>query len=252
MEIKNLSFAYGDHLVLDGVSFSVPRGKVTTVLGSNGSGKSTLFCLMTKNLNAQGGDILLEGKRITDIPLKEYARQVSIVNQTNSVSGDVTVERLVSYGRTPFLSFLKRPGEEDERLVDWAMEITDVAKYRSHAVAKLSGGQRQRVWIAMALAQNTGLLLLDEPTTYLDIRYQVQILNLIRRLNSEFGITIVMVLHDVNQALAYSDEVIGLKDGRIAAFGEAAAVVTPELLEEIYGIRLEVVESGGRRFVLQA
>jgi iron complex transport system ATP-binding protein len=161
------------------------------------------------------------------------------------------VEKLVGYGRTPFLSFLKRPGDEDERLVNRAMEITDVAKYRDVAVANLSGGQRQRVWIAMALAQNTELLLLDEPTTYLDIRYQVQVLNLIRRLNREFGITIVMVLHDVNQALTYSDEVIGLKDGRIAAYGRAEEVVTPDLLEEIYGIRLEVIESEGRRFVLQ-
>lgn len=251
MRVENLSFSYGDNEVLRDVSFAVPPGKITTVLGSNGSGKSTLFYLMTKNLAARSGRVLLEGQDIGQIRLRDFARRVSIVNQTNTASADITVEKLVGYGRTPFVSFMRRMGDEDEELVDWAMEITDVKKYRGRAVARLSGGQRQRVWIAMALAQNTRLLFLDEPTTYLDIRYQIQILNLIRRLNREFGITIVMVLHDMNQAIHYSDEVIGLKDGVIAARGAPQEVITPETIEAIYGIRLEVVKSGERQFVLQ-
>ena len=251
MQIKNLSFSYGNSRVLEDVSFTVPEGKVTTVLGSNGSGKSTLFYLMTKNLPMQGGEILMGGQSIREIRLKDFAKRVAIVNQSNTVSGDITVEKLVGYGRTPFLSFMQRMGDEDERLVDWAMEITDVRKYRDKAVSKLSGGQRQRVWIAMALAQNTKLLLLDEPTTYLDIRYQVQILKLVRRLNKEFGITIVMVLHDMNQAIHYSDEIVGLKDGFIVAQGAPEDIVTPDRIEEIYGIRLDVVQADSKRFVLQ-
>lgn len=251
MEIKNLSFSYGNNPVLEDVSFVVPEGKVTTVLGSNGSGKSTLFYLMTQNLPIQGGGIYLDGRNIRDIRLKDFAKKVAIVNQTNAVSGDITVEKLVGYGRTPFLSFMQRMSGEDERLVDWAMEITNVKKYREKAVSTLSGGQRQRVWIAMALAQNPKLLFLDEPTTYLDIRYQVQILKLIRRLNTEFGMTIVMVLHDMNQAIYYSDEILGLKNGRIVAKGAPEEIVTPERIEEIYGIRLEVMQALGSRFVLQ-
>jgi len=251
MEIKHLSFSYGCNPVLEDVSFTVPEGKVTTMLGSNGSGKSTLFYLMTKNLRLQGGDILLEGRSIREIRLKDFAKRVSIVNQTNTVNGDITVKKLVGYGRTPFLSFMRQMSDEDERLIDWAMEITNVKKYQDKEVSTLSGGQRQRVWIAMALAQNTKLLLLDEPTTYLDIRYQVQILKLIRRLNREFGMTIVMVLHDMNQAIHYSDRILGLKDGRIVARGAPQETITPEGIEEIYGIRLEVVQDHNRQFVLQ-
>jgi iron complex transport system ATP-binding protein len=254
MEVKNLSFAYGDHAVLNDVSFTVPAGKITTVLGSNGSGKSTLFHLMTKNLKAQGGDILLDSQRIGEIKLLDFAKRVSIVGQTNTAPYDITVERLVSYGRTPFRSFaqrFKQSGEEDERLVDWALDIADVKKYRDRQMGTLSGGQRQRVWIAMALAQNTRLLFLDEPTTSLDIRFQVQILKLIKRLNEEFDVTVMMVLHDMNQAIRYSDEILGLKDGRIVCFGNPSEVLTPELIEEIYEIRLETMQTEKGKFVLQ-
>lgn len=251
MEVKNLSFAYGANRVLEDVSFTIAEGKVTTILGANGSGKSTLFYLMTKNLAAEGGEILLDGKNIDGIRLRDFARRVSMVGQTNTVPGDVSAERLVSYGRTPFLGFMQRPGAEDERLIDRAMEIMDVAQYREKAVSTLSGGQRQRVWIAMALAQNTKLLLLDEPTTYLDIRYQIEILRMIRKLNREFGITVVMVLHDMNQAIRYSDEILGLKDGRVAARGRPQEIFTPELIEDIYGVRLETINKGEEIFVLQ-
>ena len=141
-------------------------------------------------------------------------------------------------------------GEEDERLIRWAMEVTNVEKYREREVSRLSGGQRQRVWIAMALAQNTKILFLDEPTTYLDIRYQIEILELIRKLNREYGITIVMVLHDINQAISFSHQVIGLKEGRVAFQGTPGEVIHPESLRSLYGICLEVAEVGGKKFVL--
>jgi iron complex transport system ATP-binding protein len=279
LEVKGLGFWYGHHhgrggyaaggpggladggadvtrccsapRVLDGVGFGIADGSVTTVLGANGSGKSTLFHLMSKNLPVKEGEILFDGADIRKIGLRDYARKVSIVHQSNPTFGDVTVETLVSYGRTPFLSFFERPGDEDERLIERAMEIADVAAFRGRKLASLSGGQRQRVWIAMALAQNTGTMLLDEPTTWLDIKYQVEILRLIRRLNEEYGVTIVMVLHDINQAIRYSDEIIGLKDGRVAARGAPEDVVTPDFIEEIYGVRLDMPETEGGRFVLQ-
>ena len=182
--------------------------------------------------------------------LRDFARQVSIVHQNNIASQDITVEKLVGYGRTPYAHMMKGFTEEDEKQVEWAMEVTNVAKHRNKAVSRLSGGQRQRVWIAMALAQNTKLLFLDEPTTYLDIRYQIQILELVKRLNREFGITIMMVLHDMNQAIYFSDRVIGMKDGRICMEGDPEEVVTAGKIEEIYGIRLPVETINGKKFVL--
>jgi iron complex transport system ATP-binding protein len=251
MEIRDLSFSYGSNRVLSEISFTVPTGGVTSILGSNGSGKSTLFYLMTKNLRPQSGQILLDGRDIRNIRARDYAQQVSIVNQANTINGDITVERIVGYGRTPFLTMIRRPGPEDERLVEWAMQITDVRKYRDKPFSQLSGGQRQRVWIAMALAQNTRYLLLDEPTTYLDIRYQVEILRLIRRLNEEFGTTIVMVLHDMNQALHYSDHLLCLRDGHVIAQGCPHEILSPELITRLYDVELRVLNSEHGRFVLQ-
>jgi iron complex transport system ATP-binding protein len=266
IEVSNLSFRYGHHhgrgpgdvhghavapLVLDDVSFGIRRGAVTTVLGANGSGKTTLFHLLSKNLPIREGSIEFEGEDIRNIGLREYARKVSIVQQANPSFSDVTVETLVSYGRTPFLSMFERPGEEDGRVIERAMDIADVSDFRERKLSSLSGGQRQRAWIAMALAQDTGTILLDEPTTWLDVRYQVETLRLIRRLNEEYGATIVMVLHDVNQAMRYSDWIIGLKDGRVAAVGSPGEVVTPDFIELIYGVRLDMPEADGMKFVLQ-
>lgn len=250
MEVKNLSFSYGKTKVLHGVSFAVERGKITTILGANGCGKSTLFSLMTRNLVPRKGKILLEGKNIRNLNLTEFARQVAIVHQYNTAAEDITVERLVSYGRTPYRSMFGRDGEEDERLVRQALEVTNLLEYRDREVGKLSGGQRQRVWIAMALAQNTKVLFLDEPTTYLDIRYQLEILELIRKLNREYQITIIMVLHDINQAIHFSHEIIGLKDGEVAVCGIPEDVITTESIHKLYGIRLEVASVQNQKFVL--
>ena len=175
MEVRNLFFSYGKNKVLKDTSFKIEEGKITTIMGANGCGKSTLFNLMTKNLYPRKGNIFLHGKNIQNLALKEFARKVSIVHQYNTSADDIR-------------------SDEDEKLIDWAMEVTNVEKYRDREVSRLSGGQRQRVWIAMALAQNTKILFLDEPTTYLDIRYQIEILELVKKLNQEYGITIIMVL----------------------------------------------------------
>lgn len=250
MEVKELFFSYGSHKILKGASLEIERGKITTIMGANGCGKSTLFSLMTKNLAPGRGKILLNGRNIRDMQLSEFARKVSIVHQYNTSSDDITVERLVGFGRTPHRKLFSGYGEEDTRLIEWAMEVTHIDGYREREVSRLSGGQRQRVWIAMALAQNTKILFLDEPTTYLDIRYQIDILKLIQKLNREYNITIVMVLHDINQAIHFSDRIIGLWGGRVIVDGEPGQVISAESIQKLYGIQLEVTEIAGRKFVL--
>lgn len=251
-DLDNVSFAYGKHTVLRDISFKIPTGKITTLMGANGCGKTTLFNLMTKNLRPDKGKIALNGEDINTISLREYAKRAAIVHQNNTAPNDITVQQLVEYGRTPFRSFAKpHDKEEDSEKVNWAMEITQVQKHKDKPVSRLSGGQRQRVWIAMALAQDTKILFLDEPTTYLDIRYQVQILQLIRRLNGEFGITIVMVLHDINQALYFSDEILALScEGEVISQGAPESVITENLIEHVYGIKLNVVSVSGKQFVM--
>ena len=235
---------------VDDISFSINTGETLGVVGESGCGKSTLFNLMTRNLYPGKGNIFLRGKNIQNLALKEFARKVSIVHQYNSSADDITAERLVSFGRTPYMKLMQGRSEADERQIRWAMEVTNTEKYRDREISRLSGGQRQRVWIAMALAQNTKILFLDEPTTYLDIRYQIEILKLVQKLNREYGITIIMVLHDMNQAIHYSDRIIGLKDGHVAAEGAPDEIITPESIRELYGITLGVTEVEGEKFVL--
>lgn len=180
MEVRDLHFAYGKNKVLKGVSLKIEEGKITTIMGANGCGKSTLFALMTKNLYPGKGNIFLKGKNIQNLNLKEFARKVAIVQQYNSASDDITVENLVAFGRTPHKKMMQGDSAEDERMIEWALEVTNLMEYRDREVSRLSGGQRQRVWIAMALCQGTKTLFLDEPTTYLDIRYQIEILQLVK------------------------------------------------------------------------
>lgn len=250
MEVKNLSFSYGKNKVLKNISFKIEEGRITTIMGANGCGKSTLFYLMTKNLYPRKGNIFLRGKNIQNLSLKEFAKKVSIVQQTNTSTDDITVERLVSFGRTPHRKGMQIDSEEDHRLIEWAMEVTGVTEFRDREMSRLSGGQRQRVWIAMALAQNTKILFLDEPTTWLDIRYQIEILELIRKMNREYGITIVMVLHDINQAIHFSDRIIGLKDGHVVVEGSPKEVITEESIRELFGIHLPVREIAGEKVVI--
>ena len=252
MEVKNLSFSYGSNQILSDISLTIPRGKITTIMGANGCGKSTLFSLMTKNLTPGKGKILLEEKSIKKYSLSEFARKVSIVHQHNSAAEDITIERLVSYGRTPYQKMLGGKSEEDERLIEQALQVTGLLDLRDREIGRLSGGQRQRVWIAMALAQNTELLFLDEPTTYLDIRYQLEILELVKKLNEEFDITIVMVLHDINQTIYFSDKIIGLQGGHVAIEGAPDQVITEESIQKLYGVHLMVTRVNGSHSGLPA
>lgn len=250
--IQGLSFAYGDQRIFEGLDLELREGVVTTLIGANGSGKSTLFNLMTKNLKAQAGSIFLRGGDVGQLRLKDFAKLVAIVHQRNTVPVDLAVEKLVAYGRFPHRGIGRAADtDEDERMVAWALETTGLMDFAKLPVSSLSGGQAQRAWIAMALAQGSQVLLLDEPTTFLDVRYQLDILHLVQRLNREFGMTVVMVLHDVNQALHYSDHLVALAGGRIVAQGDPCDVVTPALLEQVYDVALEVTTVRGRPFVLQ-
>lgn len=250
MIVKDVSFSYGKNQILKGASMEIPKGKITTILGANGCGKSTLFSLMTRNLTPDRGRIFLGKKNISNLRLNEFALKAAIVHQYNTAADDMTVERLVSFGRTPHLGLMGIQGDEDEKYVEWAMEVTNITEYRDREISRLSGGQRQRVWIAMALAQGTEILFLDEPTTYLDIRYQIEILELVRKLNREYGMTIIMVLHEINQAIYFSDRIIGLCRGKVLIQGEPDEVITSESIRELYGIGLKVTEIDGHKFVL--
>ncbi len=250
MEIKHLYFSYGKKKVLENINVTFERGAVTTLMGSNGCGKSTLLNICSRNLQHRRGRVLIGGKRVDEYKNKDFAKELAIVYQQNRILGDISVEQLVSYGRTPYLKPLQRHSKEDREFVDWALDITDLKELRESEVRKLSGGQRQRVFIAMALAQDSQILLLDEPTTYLDIRYQIDILSLIRFINKELGKTIVMVLHDIMQAINYSDKVVGLSDGRIVFDGRPNDVLDSEVVSSLYGTELVMDEYKNTKIVL--
>ena len=252
LEARDLTFSYdGSENIMEHLNLSIQEGKVTVLMGANGCGKTTLFNLMTKNLYPDEGNIFLDGQDVEDMKLKEFARNVAIVHQNNTAPPDLTVERLVGYGRTPYLNLFETAGgSDDEDAIEWAMKVTDTGKLRDKYVSELSGGQKQRVWIAMALSQMTDVLFMDEPISALDIRYQVEILKLVRKLNRKYGITIIMILHDINQAMEYGDVLVGMKNGRIVVEGAPKEVVNSDVLYDLYGIRLPVAESEGRKYVL--
>lgn len=241
MEIKDITFAYQDKVTrLHGIAAEIATGKITTILGPNGSGKSTLLGVLTNNLVPQQGSVILDGKAIHQYKPKELAKKLGVVHQQNSAPSDMTVEKLVYYGRLPHKKPFSQHSEADEQKVKWALERTGLYEKRNEAMDTLSGGQQQRAWIAMALAQDTPYLFLDEPTSNLDIFYQYEILELVKELREEEGLTIVMVLHDVNQAIQYSDEIIAMKAGRILAHGNPKKIVNEQLMQEVYGVNVVV------------
>jgi iron complex transport system ATP-binding protein len=241
MEIKDITFSYQDKVTrLDGIDTEITPGKITTILGPNGSGKSTLLGVLTNNLNPQEGSIILDGKMIHQYKPKELAKRLGVVHQQNTAPADMTVEKLVYYGRLPHKSTFAQYGDEDDKKVKWALERVGLYDRKATRMDSLSGGQQQRVWIAMALAQDTPYLFLDEPTSNLDIYYQYEILELVKELCEEEGLTIVMVLHDINQAISYSHEIITMKDGRIISHGEPKEMITPDLMQEVYGVQVVI------------
>lgn len=237
MEIKDIIFSYDKKVnTLHAINSTIDRGKITTIIGPNGCGKSTLLGVMSNNYLPQSGQIHLDGKALSAFKPKELAKKLAVVHQQNNAPPDVTVEKLVGYGRIPYKSMFASTTDEDEEAITWALECTNLSDMRKRPIDELSGGQMQRVWIAMALAQKTPFLFLDEPTTFLDIYYQYELLELIKSLNETYGMSIVMVLHDINQAIRYSDQVIAMKNGEIIVKGAPSDVLTAQSIKEIYGV----------------
>lgn len=241
MEIKELSFSYrrGKKL-LEQLNLNIPMGRTTAIIGPNGSGKSTLLGVMAANYKPLTGSVILDGKDLADCKLREIARQLAVVHQQNTAPDDLTVEKLAAFGRLPHRSLLSAEREADREAVEWALTCTDLQDKRQKPLAELSGGERQRVWLALALAQRTPVLFLDEPTTYLDIFYQYEMLELIRRLGKEHGLTVVMVLHDMNQAIHYSDHLIAMKAGQVVLEGPPEEVIHADSVKAVYGVDVVV------------
>ncbi|QSB17461.1 ABC transporter ATP-binding protein [Natronosporangium hydrolyticum] len=237
-----MTLAYERRVVAEGLDAEIPPGSFTVVIGPNACGKSTLLRALARTLRPRAGTVLLAGRDIHALPTRTVARRLGLLPQSPTAPAGITVVELVAQGRYPHQRLLRRDPETDERVVAESMAATGVADLATVPVDELSGGQRQRVWIAMALAQQTELLLLDEPTTYLDIAHQVEVLELCTRLQRRQGRTLVAVLHDLNQAARYADHLIAMRDGRVAAAGRPAEVITPDRVAEIFGLACRVID----------
>ncbi|GGV67225.1 ABC transporter [Streptomyces thermoviolaceus subsp. thermoviolaceus] len=242
LSADNVTLAYEQRIIAEQLSVEIPDHSFTVIVGPNACGKSTLLRALSRMLKPTEGRVLLDGQVIQSLPAKQVARTLGLLPQSSVAPDGITVGDLVSRGRYPHQGLLRQWSAEDERVVREAMEQTGVAELAGRYVDELSGGQRQRVWIAMALAQQTPLLLLDEPTTYLDIQHQIDILDLCAELHEEQGRTLVAVLHDLNHAARYATHLIALRDGKVVAEGAPNDIVTAELVEEVFHLRCQVIE----------
>lgn len=237
---KDLALAYNDRVVVEDLSIEVPDGQVSALIGPNGSGKSTLLRALARLLRPREGSVVLDGHAVHQLSSKEVARRLAILPQLLNAPESVTVEDLVWFGRHPHRSALLAPSAADRAAVEWALRATATDELRKSPVDQLSGGQRQRAWIALALAQGTDLLLLDEPTTFLDLAYQLEVLELLSDLNRDAGKTVVMVLHDVNMAAEYAHRLFVMRGGRLVAQGPPDEVLTGEMMREVFGVEVHV------------
>lgn len=239
---ENLAAGYAQTPLLRDLNLSVPDGKVTVLIGPNACGKSTLLKTMARLLPAQGGRVMLDGRSIHSVPTRQLAQQLGLLPQTPIAPEGITVAELVGRGRHPHRRAFRRWSDADYQAVSDALEATNIASLATRTVDELSGGQRQKAWIAMALAQQTDILFLDEPTTYLDIAHQLEILELLRRLNQQKSVTIVMVLHDLNLAARYGDYLIAMSDGAVQASGTPAEVLTCDVVRRVFGLEAQILE----------
>lgn len=241
MEARKLSLAYDSQVIIEKLSTTITTGEITALVGPNGCGKSTLLRGLARLLKPQTGEVLLDGNAIHSLPTKELAKQLGLLPQGPIAPEGLTVYELVAQGRYPHQGFFQQWSLEDERVTQEAITVTNMIEFADRPLDTLSGGQRQRAWIAMTLAQKTPFLLLDEPTTYLDIGYQMEVMELIEQLNKERQMTILLVLHDLNQAARYSQRMIVLSQGEIVADGAPEAVLTQRLLAEVFKVRANIV-----------
>ena len=238
---ENLDIAYEEALIVKALDMNIPHGQITSIIGPNGCGKSTVLKAVGRILKPKTGLVYLNGADIRKLSTKEIAKKMAILPQTPTAPSGLTVSELVAYGRFPHQRGFGRLNAEDKKIIHWALSVTKLTEFEHREVDTLSGGQRQRVWIAMALAQQTDLILLDEPTTYLDLAHQLEVLELLYDLNRQQNVTIVMVLHDLNLAARFSDYMIAIRDGVIIKRGTPEEVMVPQVLREAFSIDAEIV-----------
>lgn len=236
---EHIYYSVAGHSILEDVSFSTQPGEIVTVVGPNGCGKSTLLKILSRLLKADKGTVCFQGRPLSAYPGKELARRLAILPQSKQAPPDTTVEQLVQFGRYPYTGLSGQMKPQDFQAVDDALEKTGMDRFRDRAISSLSGGESQMAWITMAIAQTPEILFLDEPTTYLDICYQLEVLELVRRLNRELKLTIVMVLHDINQAAAYSDRIFALKSRHCYHFGPTHEVISGEMFRDVFSVEMK-------------
>lgn len=239
--IENLTLGYEDKKIVNNVSLSIPKGKITILIGANGCGKSTLLKGMSRLLTPMAGEVRLENTSIHQYKPKVLAQKLAILPQGPIAPEGITVRELCYFGRNPYKTLLSSRTKEDEERVNWAIEVTGLQAFADRTLEALSGGQRQRAWIAMVLTQDTDVLLLDEPTTYLDLAYQIEILNLLKELNEKTKKTIVMVIHELNQAARYAHHLICMRKGHIHSQGAVSEVFTAQMIEEVFGMKSIII-----------
>lgn len=241
LETTKLDIAYEERLIVEDLNIQIPQGKITALVGANGSGKSTILKTMARIMAPKVGNVLLDGKSIHKQSTREVAKQLAILPQNPTAPEGLTVTELVSYGRFPYQKGFGSMRAEDKRMIEWAIEVTGMTEFHDRPIDQLSGGQRQRAWIAMALAQETDILFLDEPTTFLDMAHQLEVLQLLEQLNATANRTIVMVVHDLNHASRYAHHMIGIKKGKAIAQGSPVEVMNSDVLREVFNIEADIV-----------
>lgn len=242
IETQNLTLSYGESIIINDLNLQIPKGEITVFIGGNGCGKSTLLRSIARLLKPKGGTVLLDGNAISKMSSKDVAKQMSILPQSPVAPEGLTVLQLVKQGRYPYQTWLKQWTEEDEEKVTKALKATSIEDLKDRPVDSLSGGQRQRAWIAMTLAQDTDIILLDEPTTYLDMTHQIEILDLLYELNETEKRTIVMVLHDLNLACRYADNIVAIKDREIYAQGKPEHIISCPLVKNVFGMDCQITK----------
>ncbi len=242
LKVEKLTIGYGSSKVINGIDLLINKGDLTTIIGVNGCGKSTFLKSLSRNLRPYDGVIYLDGKSIFRQNTREVAKKLAVLPQAPMIPEDFTVHDLVSYGRQPYIGLTGRMKKKDYEIINWAISATRIGSLQHRLVSTLSGGERQRAWLALALAQQPEILLLDEPTTFLDIACQYEVLELIRSLNVKLGITVVMVLHDINQAARYSRRIVALKDGGVYKTGRPEEIVTEEVMQEVFNVKVRVLQ----------
>ncbi|HDK7155318.1 TPA: ABC transporter ATP-binding protein [Clostridium botulinum] len=243
IEAKNLKLCYDEKIVLDNINLDIEKGKITALIGSNGCGKSTLIKAIARILYPKGGSILMEDRDILKMHSKEVAKLLAMLPQSSNAPEDLTIYDLVKQGRYPYHNLLSFWSKKDEEIVLESIKKVGLINEKDRTLSNLSGGQRQRAWIALSLAQDTDIILLDEPTNHLDIKYQLEILNILRDLNEKENRTIVMVIHDINHALKYADNIVAIKNGNILAQGPKEHIINEKLVESVFGVGCKLINS---------